>query len=306
MILSSLGNLRCHRTISTSISVRGIAAHSGEQIHMTCCPAELGHGIQFQRTDLPGQPVIPAYIDSVVDGRFCTTLCHDGVQISTVEHVLSALYALGITNVLIAVDGGEMPIMDGSSQPFVFMLQSAGVVDQNDYVSYLCVTQPVVVCSERLGEVSLQPISDGVDYRLDVRLSYDHPAWDDVMNVANFSFRHDVYYSHLARARTYGFLSDLAPMQAMGLAKGVSLETSIGFDEQQVMNAGGLRYPNEPARHKLLDAIGDLSLAGHRLIAHYQGFCPGHALNHQLVRELLKNSHCYEIIDAKSLARQAS
>jgi len=248
-------------------------------------------GIVFHRIDLPQTVSIPARAESVGDTRLSSTLKKDGASISTVEHLMSALAGLGIDNLHIDVAGPEIPIMDGSAGPFVFLLQSAGIVEQAALKRYLRMKAPVEVrdgdkwaCFESF---------DG--YRLDFTIDFPHPVFGSENRQVSVDFAGTSYVKEVARARTFGFMQDVEAMRSAGLALGGSLQNAIVLDETRVLNSEGLRYDNEFVKHKVLDAIGDIYLLGHPFIGQYTAFKSGHALNNMLARALLARPDAYEV-----------
>ena len=280
------------RTLKTAIKSTGVGLHTGARVDMTMRPAHPDTGIVFHRIDLP-QPVdIAAHALSVGDTRLSSTLEKDGARIATVEHILSALAGLGIDNLHIDVAGPEIPIMDGSAGPFVFLLQSAGIVEQDASKRYLKVVTPVEV---RDGDkwARFEPF-DG--FRLDFTIDFPHPVFGSENRHVAIDFAEHSYVKEVARARTFGFMQDVEAMRAAGLALGGSLQNAIVLDEFRVLNSEGLRYDNEFVKHKVLDAIGDLYLLGHPLIGQYTAYKSGHALNNALARALLARKDAYALM----------
>jgi UDP-3-O-[3-hydroxymyristoyl] N-acetylglucosamine deacetylase len=283
-----LGGVIKQRTLKTSIDCSGVALHSGDKVSMTLHPADADSGIVFKRTDIAGKgAVIPATWDRVTNTRLCTTLGNeDGITIGTVEHLMAALAGCGIDNALIELNGPEVPIMDGSSQPFVFLIECAGVVEQDPPRRVIRVLKTVSVND---GEARLSP---GSHLSLDFEIDFG----DDLVSkqylsigVVNGSFAKE-----LARARTFGFLHDVEALRAAGLAKGGSLDNAVVVSGDGVLNEGGLRYEDEFVRHKILDAIGDLYLAGAAIIGKFQGVRSGHATNNALLRALFADPDAWE------------
>jgi len=277
------------RTLKTSINCSGVALHSGAKVSMTLNPAPIDSGISFTRTDIAGQgAVIPAKWDHVVDTRMRTTLGNDdGVTIGTVEHLMAALAGCGIDNAIIELNGAEVPIMDGSSQPFVFLIECAGVVEQDAAKKIIRILKTVSVNN---GEARLSP---GAHLSLDFEIDFDNDMVSRQslsIGVVNGSFAKE-----LARARTFGFLQDVEALRAAGLAKGGSLDNAIVVNGNEVMNEGGLRYDDEFVRHKMLDALGDLYLAGAPIIGEFQGVCSGHRTNNMLLQALFADSNAWEM-----------
>jgi UDP-3-O-[3-hydroxymyristoyl] N-acetylglucosamine deacetylase len=278
------------RTINNQVQAHGVGIHSGQQIYITLQPAAPDTGIVFQRTD--HQVDLPAVADSVVDVRLCTTLGCDKVRVGTVEHLLSALAGFGIDNILIQLDADEVPIMDGSAEPFVFLLQSAGVTEQAADKQFLRIKRSVrVTDGDKVAE--LHPF-DGL--RFDFTIDFDHPAIQAGPQRAVFDFSTMSYLKDISRARTFGFLREYEQLKAMNLALGGSLDNAVVLDDQDIINEGGLRYPDELVKHKILDAMGDLSLLGHSVLGEYRAHKAGHALTHQLVQAVLTDPSAWELV----------
>jgi len=278
------------RTLKTSIDCSGVGLHSGAKVAMILNPADTGHGIQFKRTDVAGEPLIPARWDHVVDSRMHTTLGNaDGVTIGTVEHLMAAFAGCGIDNALIEIDGPEVPIMDGSSHPFVFLLECAGVVEQDAPRRVIRILKDV---SSTEGNARLTP---GSHLSLDFEIDFADGAVSQQtlsIGIVNGSFARE-----LARARTFGFLGDVERLRAAGLAKGGSLDNAIVVSGDKILNEGGLRFEDEFVRHKALDAVGDLYLAGAPIIGKFHGVCSGHAANSALLHALFADpdAWCYDV-----------
>ncbi len=268
------------RTLRSPIHCTGVGLHSGAKVSMRLLPAEPDRGIVFVRSDVAGA-AIPATFDHVADTRLCTMLANrQGVSVATVEHLMAALSGTGIDNVVIEVDGPELPIMDGSAAPFVFLIECAGVVEQVRARRAIRLLSPVAV--EGAGwSASLTP---GLGFSVGIEIDFANPA------VARQSLEVDlasgVFKKELARARTFGFLSEVETLRAAGLARGGSLDNVVVISDDRVLNEDGLRYADEFVRHKALDAIGDLYLAGAPIIGHFHGLCTGHAANNRLLRAL--------------------
>ena len=288
------------RTLRKATKTTGVGLHTGARVEMTLRPAPVDTGIVFLRSDLPGSPAIPAIADNVGDTRLSSTLKRDGASVSTVEHLMSALAGLGIDNLFVDVAGPELPIMDGSAGPFVFLLQSAGIAEQNARKRYLRITQPVEV-SDGDKWARFTPF-DG--FRLDFTIDFPHPVFGSENRHVVVDFAYDSYTKEVARARTFGFMQDVEAMRAAGLGLGGSLQNAVVLDEFRVLNSEGLRYDNEFVRHKVLDAIGDLYLLGHPLIGQYTAYKSGHALNNKLARALSARTDAFELVtfaDAKTV-----
>jgi len=279
------------RTLKTSIKTTGVGLHTGARVDLTLRPAAPDTGVVFHRVDLSPAVAIPADARHVGDTRLSSTLKKDGASISTVEHVLSAIAGLGIDNLHIDIAGPEIPIMDGSAGPFVFLLQSAGMVEQDAPKKYLRIIAPVEV---RDGDkwARFDPFNG---FKLDFTIDFPHPVFGTENRHVVIDFAEHSYVKEVARARTFGFMQDVEAMRAAGLALGGSLQNAVVLDEFRVLNAEGLRYDNEFVKHKVLDAIGDLYLLGHPMIGQYTAYKSGHGLNNQLARALLTRAEAYSL-----------
>jgi len=290
------------RTIQQSISTKGVGLHSGRRVQLTLRPAAPDTGIVFHRIDLPQVVDLPAQARQVGDTRMASVLQKDGVRVSTVEHLMSALAGLGIDNLHVDLTAEEVPIMDGSAGTFVYLLRSAGLQEQAAAKRFLRVKKSVEV-SEGEGSnqkwARLEPY-DG--YALSFSIDFHHPAIDSTANFAEVDFGRDSYVKTIARARTFGFASEVEALRAAGLARGGSLDNAIVMDEYRVLNSDGLRYEDEFVKHKILDAIGDLYLIGKPLVARYVACKSGHGLNNQLARALLAQQDAWEIVTYASAA----
>ncbi len=286
------------RTLKTLVRATGVGLHSGAKVTIVLRPAAPDTGIVFRRVDLDPPVDLVADPFAVGDTRLASCLEQDGVKIATVEHLMSALSGLGIDNLYVDVDAAELPIMDGSAAPFVFLLQSAGIAEQNAAKRFLRVKKAVEV---RDGDkwARLAPY-DG--FRLSFSIAFDHPAVNQSGTSASVDFAEHSYVRDVARARTFGFMQDVEALRDMGLALGGSLENAVVMDEYRVLNAEGLRYADEFAKHKLLDAIGDLYLAGHPLLAEFSAHKSGHALNNALLKALLADRSAWEMVSYDRLA----
>ncbi len=286
------------RTIKSKVSTTGVGLHSGQRVELTLRPAAPDTGIVFRRVDLAEPVDIRAVADRVNDTRMASTLnaADDGagaaIRVATVEHLMSALAGLGIDNLYVDVTAAEIPILDGTAGSFVFLIQSVGIVEQGAPKRFVRVTRPVEV---RDGDkwARLEP-HDG--FKLRFAIDFGHPAIDATGQVYEIDFATTSYVKEIARARTFGFVQDVEALRSAGLAQGGSLENAIVMDEYRVLNSDGLRYDDEFVKHKILDAIGDLYLIGHPLLAAYSAHKSGHAMNNRLLRELLANPKCYEIV----------
>ena len=278
------------RTLKDSIRATGIGLHGGAKVYMTLRPAPANTGIVFRRLDLSEPVDIPASALNVSDTMLGTTLEHGGGRIGTVEHLLSALAGLGIDNVFVDLTAAEVPIMDGSAAPFVFLLQSAGIELQNAPKRFIRIRKTVRVEDEDKW-ARLAPY-DG--FRINFEIDFDHPVLRKHRQSASLEFSTTSFLKEISRARTFGFLRDVETLRARGRALGGSLDNSIVMDEYRVLNEDGLRFGDEFVRHKVLDVVGDLYLLGACLIGEFSGFKSGHRLNNLLLRELLNQPDSYE------------
>ncbi|MGB5080462.1 MAG: UDP-3-O-acyl-N-acetylglucosamine deacetylase [Burkholderiales bacterium] len=278
------------RTLKSAIRATGVGLHTGEKVAMTLRPAPPNAGITFRRIDLPVPIDIPATAFGVTDTRLCSAIEANGAKVATVEHLMSAFAGLGIDNAYVDLTGSEVPIMDGSAAPFVFLIQSAGVEQQPAAKRFIRIRSPVEV---RDGDkwARFDPF-DG--FRLSFSIEFDHPAFERSAQSAVVDFAHTSYVKEVARARTFGFIQDVESLRDSGLALGGSLDNAIVVDEYRVLNAEGLRYSDEFVKHKLLDAIGDLYLIGHPLIGSFSAHKSGHALNNRLLRAVLAAQEAWE------------
>jgi UDP-3-O-[3-hydroxymyristoyl] N-acetylglucosamine deacetylase len=279
------------RTLKSATKTTGVGLHTGVRVDLTLRPAPPDTGIVFHRVDLVPSVAIPADARHVGDTRLSSTLKHGGASVSTVEHILSALAGLGIDNLNIDIAGPEIPIMDGSAGPFVFLLQSAGIVEQDAPKRFLRILAPVEV---KDGDkwARFDPFNG---FKLDFTIDFPHPVFGSENRHVVIDFAEHSYVKEVARARTFGFMQDVEAMRAAGLALGGSLQNAVVLDEFRVLNAEGLRYDNEFAKHKVLDAIGDLYLLGRPMIGQYTAYKSGHGLNNALARALLARPEAYEL-----------
>ena len=280
------------RTLRKAISTKGVGLHTGARVELALNPAPVDAGIVFRRTDLAKPVEIPARANEVGDTRLSSTLTSGGTSVSTVEHLMSALCGLGVDNLRVDIAGPEVPIMDGSAGPFVYLLQSAGIVEQPAAKKFIRVVSTIEV---RDGDKWARfTAHDG--FRLDFTIDFPHPLFGSEHKHVVIDFAEHSYVKEVARARTFGFMQDVEAMRAAGLALGGSLQNAIVLDETRVLNTEGLRYENEFVKHKVLDAIGDLYLLGHPLIGEYAAFKSGHAVNNLLTRALLARPDAFEIV----------
>lgn len=280
------------RTLKSVVSATGVGLHGGRKVQLVLRPAAPDSGIVFHRVDLDPVVSMPADPYSVCDTRMCSGLQSGEVKVGTVEHLMSALAGLGIDNLDVDVDAPEIPILDGSASPFVYLLGSVGVVEQEAPKRFLRVKKPVEF-HEGDKWVKLEP-HDG--FSLDFSIVFNHPAIDSTSTRVRVDLGQQSYEHDVARARTFGFMQDVEFMRANGLALGGSLDNAIVMDEYRVLNSDGLRYADEFAKHKVLDAIGDLYLCGHPLLAAYSAHKAGHAMNNEVLRALLADESAWEIV----------
>ncbi len=288
------------RTLQSLTRAVGVGVHSGQRVELTLRPAPADSGIVFRRVDLP-QPVdIPVRAHAVCDTRLATTLSPGGdpggPKVHTVEHLLSACAGLGIDNLQIDITAEEVPILDGSAASFVFLLHNAGIASQAAPKRFLRVVRSVEVREGEGRSLKWARLDPHHGYKLGFEIEFDHPALNQTGQRVEFDMGSGDYSRQIARARTFGFTKDVELMRSRGLGLGGSMDNAIVVDDRKVLNSGGLRYDDEFVKHKILDAIGDLHVAGHPLLASYQAFKSGHALNNRLLRALLDQPESYEIV----------
>jgi UDP-3-O-[3-hydroxymyristoyl] N-acetylglucosamine deacetylase len=278
------------RTLKNSIRATGVGLHTGKKVLMVLRPAPVNHGIWFRRTDLDEPVDIPARAESVSETTLGTTVVRDGVKVSTVEHLLSALAGLGIDNAIIELSSDEVPIMDGSAGPFVFLLQSAGIAEQTAPKKFVRIRKSILVED---GEkwARFDPY-DG--FKINFEIEFDHPVFKRRSQAVSMEFSTTTFLREVSRARTFGFMRDLEYMRSHNLALGGNLDNAIVLDDYRILNEDGLRYEDEFVKHKVLDAIGDLYLLGHGLIGEFSGHKSGHALNNRLLRTLIADATAWE------------
>jgi len=284
------------RTIKTLTRAVGVGLHSGQRVELTLRPAQPDTGILFRRVDLPEPVDIPISAESVVDTRMASTIGAGGAKVHTVEHLMSACAGLGLDNLYIDITAEEVPILDGSSASFVFLLQSAGVELQNAPKRFIRVTRPVEVREGESHNLKWARLDPYHGYKLRFEIDFAHPAVDSTGQSVEFDLGEGNYARDIARARTFGFTKDVEMLRTSGLALGGGLDNAIVMDDYKVLNADGLRYDDEFAKHKILDAMGDLYLVGKPLLAAYSAFRSGHAMNNQLLRALLAHEDAWEIV----------
>ena len=280
------------RTLKNVIRATGVGLHTGEKIYLTLRPAAVDTGIRFRRVDLDPPVEIAAREENVGDTRLSTTLSRDDVRISTVEHLLSAFAGLGIDNAYVDLSAAEVPIMDGSAGPFVFLIQSAGIEDQPAPKRFIRIKRPVVV-EDGDKWARFDPFEG---FKVSFIIDFNHPAFKDRTQEVTVDFSTTSFVKEVSRARTFGFMRDLEWLREKNLALGGSLNNAIVVDDYRILNEDGLRYEDEFVKHKVLDAIGDLYLLGHSLIGAFSGHKSGHALNNHLLRTLMADESAWELV----------
>ena len=284
------------RTLKTLTQAVGVGLHSGQRVELTLRPAAPDTGIVFRRVDLPEPVDIPVRAESVTDTRLASTISVGQAKVFTVEHLMSACAGMGIDNLYVDITAEEVPILDGSASSFVFLLQSAGIVEQNAPKRFLRVLKTVQVSEGEGNNIKWAKLEPFHGYKLSFEIDFRHPAVDSTGQQVVFDMSEGVYSRDIARARTFGFTKDVEMMRANGLALGGGLDNAIVMDDYKVLNADGLRYDDEFVKHKILDAMGDLYIVGKPLLAAYSAFRSGHAMNNQLLRALLAQPDAYEIV----------
>jgi len=280
------------RSLKNVIRATGVGLHTGKKVFLTLRPAAVNTGIVFRRVDLDTPIEIQARPENVGDTRLSTTLVKDKVRISTVEHLLSALAGFGIDNAYIDLSSDEVPIMDGSAGPFVFLIQSAGVEEQNASKRFIKIKRKVRV-EDKDKWAMFEPFNG---FKVGFTIQFDHPVFNEKDCKAEIDFSTTSFVKEVSRARTFGFMRDVELLREKNLALGGSLDNAVVVDDYRILNEDGLRYKDECVKHKILDAIGDLYLLGHSLIGSFTGFKSGHALNNRLLRELLADEAAWELI----------
>ncbi|WP_257279939.1 MULTISPECIES: UDP-3-O-acyl-N-acetylglucosamine deacetylase [unclassified Endozoicomonas] len=280
------------RTLKNIIRATGVGLHSGEKVYLTLKPAPVDTGIIFCRTDLDPVVEIPARAENVGETTLCTSLQKDGVRVDTVEHLLSAMAGLGIDNAYVEVSAHEVPIMDGSAGPFVFLIQSAGIQEQEAAKKFIRIKKEVTVTD---GEktATFKPY-DG--FKVSFTIYFDHPVFKGRSQTSEIDFSSTSFVKEVSRARTFGFMRDVEYLRSQNLALGGSVDNVVVVDDYRILNEDGLRYHDELVKHKILDAIGDLYLLGNSLVGQFVGYKSGHELNNKLVRSLLENEKAWEVV----------
>lgn len=280
------------RTLKQVISTVGVGLHSGEKVTLTLRPAAPNTGIVFRRVDLPNTSEFKVQPDFVCDTRLCSALEHNGARVATVEHLMSALAGLGVDNVYIELSAAEVPIMDGSSGPFVYLIQSAGIIEQSVAKKFIRIKKTVEV-KEDDKWVKFEPY---FGFKIDFTIDFNHPVFEQSGKHVTIDFADNAYIQEISRARTFGFMHEVEYLRDHNLARGGSLDNAIVLDEYRVLNSDGLRYQDEFVKHKVLDAIGDLYVLGHPLIGAFTAYKSGHAMNNQLLRALLADESAWEYV----------
>lgn len=289
------------RTIKKAVSTTGVGLHSGKRVELTLRPAAAGTGIVFHRVDLDPVVDLPATADDVSDTRMASVLQVGQARVSTVEHLMSALAGLGIDNLHVDLSAEEVPIMDGSSATFVYLLRSAGLQEQTLPKKFIRVLKPVEVREGEGKDAKWARLEPHEGFALSFSIDFKHPAIDSTAGFAEVDFANQSYAKEISRARTFGFVNEVEALRSMGLARGGSLENAIVVDEFRVLNQEGLRYDDEFVKHKILDAIGDLYLIGKPLLARYVANKSGHAINNQLARDLIADPTAWELVSFDSV-----
>lgn len=286
------------RTLKNVIKATGVTLHGGERVELTLRPAPVNTGIVFYRTDLDPIVEIKGLAVNVGDTMLSTSLVKDGVKVSTIEHLMSAFAGLGIDNAYVDVTASEIPIMDGSAGPFVFLIQSAGIKEQNAPKRFIRIKRKVTV-KEGDKWACFEPFEG---FKVNFTIDFNHPVFKAQSNTATLDFSSTSFVREVSRARTFGFMSDFEKLRAMNLARGASLDNAVAVDDFRVLNEEGLRYEDEFVRHKILDAVGDLYLLGSSLIGAFSGYKSGHALNNLLLRKLLRKQEAWEYVTFEDTA----
>jgi UDP-3-O-[3-hydroxymyristoyl] N-acetylglucosamine deacetylase len=280
------------RTLRNKIRATGIGLHSGKKVYLTLKPAPIDNGIVFRRVDLDPAVEIKATASNVGETLLSTTLVKGNVKVSTVEHLLSAMAGLGIDNAFVELSAAEVPIMDGSAGPFVFLIQSAGIEEQEAAKQFIRIKREVTV-TDGDKVASFLPFEG---FKVSFKIDFDHPAFSKTSVLSEVDFSSTSFVKEVSRARTFGFMHEIEYLRSQGLAQGGSFENAIVVDEYRVLNEDGLRYEDEFVKHKVLDAIGDLYLLGNSLVGEFKAFKSGHALNNALLRKLIEQEDAWEVV----------
>ena len=280
------------RTLKQTITTTGIGLHSGKKVTMTLKPAPANTGILFKRVDLQPPVIIDSHPERVGETMLCTGLVTETAKVATIEHLLSALAGLGIDNLWIEIDAPEIPIMDGSDAPFLYLILSTGIQELDAPKRFIKITKPI---EARKGDAWAR-LTPYAGFKASFEIAFNHPAVNATAQQLEINFSSQAYASEVARARTFGFMRDVEMLRSRNLGLGGSLENAIVLDEYRVINPDGLRYKDEFIRHKILDAVGDLYTLGHGIIGAFHGYKAGHAINNLLVRELLKQQEAWDMV----------
>jgi len=286
--------MKMQHTVRNTIEFSGIGLHTGRPVNVRIKPSDADTGIRFLRKDLPGSPFIKAVSENVVSTSYATTIGKKGASVSTIEHLMAAFYGLGVDNAIVELDGPEVPIMDGSAIHFIEMIESTGLAALPALRQHLVVKKPIRVAEDDK-YIYLLP-ADDMEFTIDYSIDFAHTF----LNKQSFArlFSRDIFMNEIASARTFGFLKDVEALRANGLARGGSLENAIVISEDSILNEGGLRYPDEFVRHKVLDMMGDLALVGYPVIGQLVAYRSGHELNHKLAQKVMSLSGRWELSDS--------
>jgi UDP-3-O-[3-hydroxymyristoyl] N-acetylglucosamine deacetylase len=279
------------RTIQKSVQTSGVGLHNGEKVTMTLKPAEADQGIVFRRVDQKKSNEIKVSPDAVQDTKMCSAIGQDTSRVATVEHLMSALSATGIDNIIIELNGPEVPIMDGSSIPFIYLLQTAKLKELDAAKKFVLIND-VIEVKDKDKWARFEPY-DG--FKIDFTIDFPHPVFDTSTNKVALDFYDESYITEISRARTFGFMQEVEYLRSNGLARGGSLDNAIVLDEYKIINTDGLRYNDEFVRHKILDAVGDLYMLGYSIIGNFKAYKSGHELNNKLLLALLSNKKCWSL-----------
>ena len=290
------------RTIQKSVQTSGVGLHNGEKVTMTLKPAEADQGIVFRRVDQKKSNEIKVSPDAVKDTKMCSAIGQDTSRVATVEHLMSALSATGVDNIIIELNGPEVPIMDGSSIPFIYLLQTAKLKELDAAKKFVLIND-VIEVKDKDKWARFEPY-DG--FKIDFTIDFPHPVFDASTNKVALDFYDESYITEISRARTFGFMQEVEFLRSHGLARGGSLDNAIVLDEYKIINTDGLRYNDEFVRHKILDAVGDLYMLGYAIIGNFKAYKSGHELNNKLLLALLSNKKCWSLITLDSQDPQTS
>ncbi|QDC70980.1 UDP-3-O-acyl-N-acetylglucosamine deacetylase [Candidatus Methylopumilus universalis] len=279
------------RTIQKSVQTSGVGLHNGEKVTMTLKPAEADQGIVFRRVDQKKSNEIKVSPDAVKDTKMCSAIGQDTSRVATVEHLMSALSATGVDNIIIELNGSEVPIMDGSSIPFIYLLQTAKLKELDAAKKFVLI-KDVIEVKDKDKWARFEPY-DG--FKIDFTIDFPHPVFDTSTNKVALDFYDESYITEISRARTFGFMQEVEYLRSNGLARGGSLDNAIVLDEYKIINTDGLRYNDEFVRHKILDAVGDLYMLGYSIIGNFKAYKSGHELNNKLLLALLSNKKCWSL-----------